>query len=102
MNSECEMSEQFLSDEEVNAVTTYLATPDSRFSGWGTYVAFVAPSLIFSIYGIFYVDPVALALAYIILVAIGVWFLSYSTQKTHHLISALRKYENEVQALKNS
>ena len=70
--------------------------PERRF--W--YVAFVLPSLLFALYGLWNRDFLAMLVAYIALLSVALMYLSYRTRASDHLRSALEKYEERVGALR--
>jgi hypothetical protein len=70
--------------------------PERRF--W--YAAFVLPSLLFALYGLWNRDFLATLVAYVALLTVALMYLSYRTRASDHLRSALEKYEEKVGALR--
>lgn len=92
---------------------TDLFTPDERYtvllclkSAAGKpekrlwYVGFILPSMLFALYGLFAQDFVAMLVAYVALLAVGLMYLGRNTKRSEHLRTALEKYEGKVGALR--
>jgi hypothetical protein len=72
------------------------AAPERRL--W--YVAFVLPSVLFALYGLWHQDFVAMLVAYVALLSVALMYLARNTTRSDHLRRALEKYEARVGALR--
>ena len=88
-----------LTEEEKRAVSMQIHTKPSVASDVTQYGMWLLPVVGFAVYGVYQLEPVAIGFAFTILLAMAIWFLSYSHNHAVHLSSALEKYENEVGAL---
>ena len=64
------------------------------------YVAFILPSLLFALYGLWNQDFVAMLVAYVALLIVALMYLARDTTRSGHLRTALEKYEAKVGALR--
>lgn len=91
---------EFFTPEERHTVLLCLRTsagaPERRF--W--YVAFILPSVLLALYGLWHQDFVATLVAYIALLVVALMYLARSTTRSDHLRTALEKYEARVGALR--
>jgi membrane protein implicated in regulation of membrane protease activity len=93
---------ELLTPEERHTVILCLqpaaAAPERRL--W--YVAFVLPSLMFALYGLWHQDFVAMLVAYLALLIVALMYLGRNTTRSDHLRRALEKYEAKVGALREA
>jgi hypothetical protein len=88
-----------LTKEERYLVARYLESGStSGIVGWA--VATIAPTALIFAYGVYTLDPVAIAVGYVGLLGLVIWYLSCSQKSSRHLVSALRKYEEATAATK--
>src|SRR5262249_13332221 len=66
------------------------------------YVAFLLPSGLFALYGLWNQDFLAMLVAYIALLSVALMYLGRSSQRLDYLRTALEKYEAQVCALGQS
>jgi len=88
-----------LTTEEKRVVRQFLVQKRSRLDAVFEYGIYVAPSLAFALYGIWRVDLIAVLVAYGALLSVVVLYLSRARRWSQPLKSAVRKYEQAVNAL---
>jgi len=94
-------SEPF-TEEEKYLITSYLCKPPGGIWIIFQRSVYVIPSLIFAIYGFVKWDLMAILVAYIALLLYIIWDLGASERAAKRFHSIVRKYETNVEALRNS
>jgi len=88
-----------LTTEEKRVVRQFLVQKRSRLDAVFEYGICIAPSLAFAIYGIWRADLIAILVAYGALLTVVVLYLSKARRWSEPLKTAVRKYEETVNAL---
>ena len=85
--------------EEKAVVSRYLARDISSRSYWYNFAPYLIPPVAFAAFGLWRTDFLGMAVAFGVLLFLALWYLSYGLKSSVSLQSALRKYENAVNAL---
>ena len=88
-----------LTRDEKSAIARYLATEHTPGSLWWEMSPYLLPPVAFAIYGAWRREVDVVTIAFAVLLALVVWYLSYANSKSKHLLSAVRKYEDALKAL---
>jgi hypothetical protein len=87
-------------DEEKAVIWKVLKKSPGKFGAVFDYGVYVLPTILFSGYGLWKSDFAAMVVAYLALLIVVVLYLSHSHKTSESLRTALQKYENKVNALK--
>jgi hypothetical protein len=89
-----------LTADERRVIAQYLAQGTDSRKLWLEVFPYLFPPVVFAIFGIWQRDFAAVALAFVVLLALAIWYLARQHDASQHFYTALRKYEGAVQALK--
>lgn len=89
-----------LTEDERKVIAQFLAQGGSSRKFWLDVSPYLFPPVVFAIFGIWQRDFAAVALAFVVLLALAIWYLLRQDGVSQHFYTALRKYEDAVQALK--
>ena len=88
-----------LTKAEKAVVAQFLAAEGSLRKFWWEISPFLMPPIAFASYGLWKHELVAIALAFVVLLFLVLWYLTVQFRSWTHFHSALRKYEDAVRAL---
>lgn len=91
-----------LTDEEKAIIWRILKTKPGKLGAMFDYGVYVLPTILFSGYGLWKNDFMAMVVAYLALLIIVILYLSYSHKTSDSLRTALEKYESKVNALREN
>jgi hypothetical protein len=81
-----------LTPEEQSTITRYLTRPPrGRLDYFSGYTAYIVPSFLFALYGVWKTDFVAVAFAYLALLIMIVYIIFYQASSSGIFYSAIKK-----------
>ena len=88
-----------LTRDEKDTIARYLALDPNPRQLWWDMAPYLGPLIVFAAYACWSREFLAMALAFVVLLFLAIWYVSYQARSWVHLHSALRKYEETVRAL---
>ncbi len=93
------MEAESFTEEEKKIIAQMIQKMPGKAAFLFEYLAYVVPSVLFAIYGLWKGDFIAVAVAYAALLIVALAYLNYTHRYVGPLYSAIKKYETCVGAL---